>query len=334
MSTVAESLSAVRLGEPQAHQNLSLFPLLGEAANAPEYLLLEEALARGLVRVTEVSEGGSVPELLLVNEGERPVLLLDGEELVGAKQNRILNLSVLVGPHSRTVIPVSCVEAGRWRHTSPEFAASGRTHYASGRVHTAVSVSDSLRDRGSRRSDQGAVWADIDAKAARMGVHSQTSAAAALYERHEGSLEAYLGAFTPLAEQTGALFAINSRVVGLDLFDAPATLARVLAKLVRSYALDALDEGERPGEPARFDAERLLEQTKSAPVERFPAVGLGEDLRLASPTLAGGALALDGRLVHLCAFALPGAAGDTAGEGTDTGTRLVRASRRSWGRLA
>lgn len=160
MSTVAESLSAIRLGEPQAHQNLSLFPLLGEAANAPEYLLLEEALARGLVRVTEVSEGGSVPELLLVNEGERP------------------------------------------------------------------------------------------------------------------------------------------------------------------------------GEPARFDAERLLEQTKAAPVERFPAVGLGEDLRLATPTLAGGALALDGRLVHLCAFAVPGEAGETAGEGAVSGTRLVRASRRSWGRLA
>jgi len=334
MSVVAESLSHIRLGEPQAHHNLSLFPLLGEAANAPEYLMLEEALARGLVRVTEVSEGGSVPELLLVNDGERPVLLLDGEELIGAKQNRILNLSVLVGPHTRTVIPVSCVEAGRWRHTSDAFAASGRTHYASGRAQKAHTVSASLRDRGSRRSDQGAVWADIDAKAARMGVHSETSAAAALYESHGERLEAYLGAFTPRADQAGALFAINGRVVGFDLFDAPATLATVLPKLVRSYALDALDEGERPGEPARLDAERLLEQTKSAPVERFPAVGLGEDLRLASPTLAGGALALDGRLVHLCAFALPDAAGDTAREGTDSGTRLVRASRRSWGRLA
>ncbi len=260
MSVVAESLSHIRLDEPQAHQNLFLFPLLGEAANAPEYLLLEEALARGLVRVTEVSEGGSVPELSLVNEGERPVLLLDGEELVGAKQNRILNLSVLVGPHSRTVIPVSCVEAGRWRHTSEAFA--------------------------------------------------------------------------PRPGQVGALFAINDRVVGLDLFDAPATLAKVLAKLVRSYALDALDEGVRPGEPARFDAEWLLERTRAAAVECFPAVGLGEDLRLSAPGLAGGALALDGRLVHLCAFALPGETGGTAGEGTDTGTRLVRASRRGWGRLA
>lgn len=309
MSVVAESLSHLRLGEPQAHRNLSLFPLLGAAANAPEYLLLEEALARGEVRVTEVCEGGSIPELLLVNEGERPVLLLDGEELIGARQNRILNLSVLVGPHTRTVIPVSCVEAGRWRHTSAAFTAAGRTHYASGRAQKAHTVSASLRSDGSPHSDQGAVWADIDAKSARMGVHSETSAAAALYETHRGGLETYLDAFTPLPDQAGALFAINGRVVGLDLFDAPATLASALPKLVRGYALDALDEGQR-----------------------FPAVGLGEDLRLASATLAGGALALDGRLVHLCAFAVPGAAVDTGAGATDTGTRLARASRR--GRLA
>jgi hypothetical protein len=36
-----------------------------------------------------------VPQLLFINDAMRPVLLLDGEELVGAKQNRVLNLTVL-----------------------------------------------------------------------------------------------------------------------------------------------------------------------------------------------------------------------------------------------
>jgi hypothetical protein len=137
-----------------------------------------------------------------------------------------------------------------------------------------------------------------------------------------------------VAGQVGALLAINGRVVGMDLFYAPATLTKVLPTLVRSYALDALDEGKRPGEPARFDAERLLDQTRAAQVERFPAVGLGEDLRLSAPGLAGGALAVDGRIVHLCVFVLPSTAAETTGEGTETGTRLVRASRRGWGRVA
>jgi hypothetical protein len=48
-----------------------------------------------------VSEGGSVPHLLFINDAMRPVLLLDGEELVGAKQNRVLNLTVLAAAPPR-----------------------------------------------------------------------------------------------------------------------------------------------------------------------------------------------------------------------------------------
>ena len=93
MSVVAERLSQVSLGEPRVHKNLVMFPLIADGNVEPRYQLLDDALAQGSARVTEVSESGSVPELKFVNEGERPVLLLDGEELVGAKQNRILNLA-------------------------------------------------------------------------------------------------------------------------------------------------------------------------------------------------------------------------------------------------
>jgi hypothetical protein len=60
----------------------------------PGWLTLEEAGARA--RVTEVSEAGSVPFLQVANGADRPLLLLDGEELIAAKQNRILNTTVLV----------------------------------------------------------------------------------------------------------------------------------------------------------------------------------------------------------------------------------------------
>jgi hypothetical protein len=93
---------------------------------------------RDLARVTEVSAIGGVPELKLINDADRPVLLLDGEELVGAKQNRILNVTVLAGAHSTIVIPVSCVEAGRWHHLSAEFAPSDRAHFATGRAAPAA----------------------------------------------------------------------------------------------------------------------------------------------------------------------------------------------------
>ena len=134
MSAVAERLQEVRLGEPQVYRNLAMVPLLGTGPNEAGYLLLDDALSSGCARVNEVSESGSVLELKFVNECDRPVLLLDGEELVGAKQNRILNLSVLAPAHKAIVIPVSGIEAGRWRADSAEFSSVGRTHYAADRA--------------------------------------------------------------------------------------------------------------------------------------------------------------------------------------------------------
>ena len=66
------------------------------------------------------------------------MLLLDGEELVGAKRNRILNTTVLVAKSARVGIPVSCVEQERWAYTSPRFAAGDASLYASARAAAGV----------------------------------------------------------------------------------------------------------------------------------------------------------------------------------------------------
>jgi hypothetical protein len=84
-------------GEARTHRKLSMLALMGADRPGPAYLLLNDAMAAGLVSVGEVSEGGSVPELLLDNRADRPVLAVDGQELIGARQNRVLNLSLLAG---------------------------------------------------------------------------------------------------------------------------------------------------------------------------------------------------------------------------------------------
>ena len=85
---------------------------------------MKEAIECSLLTVTEVSEGGHVPELKVINRGDKPVLLIDGEELVGAKQNRVLNTTILLKEKSETVIPVSCTEHGRWSYKSGHFEES------------------------------------------------------------------------------------------------------------------------------------------------------------------------------------------------------------------
>ena len=103
----------IRVGDPIRHEGLAVFPLFAESGNGVEYDLSDEAINKGHITVEELSEAGSVPDLAVENTGELRVLFLEGEELVGAKQNRILNTSVLVAAHTKSKIPMSCVEAGR-----------------------------------------------------------------------------------------------------------------------------------------------------------------------------------------------------------------------------
>src|SRR5262245_37956479 len=110
---VVQTLDGLDLGEAVRDGALTVFPLLGPDKPGPRYLTLDEALEAQLAEITEISAEGNVPELLFWNKGDDPILLVDGEQLIGAKQNRVLNLTILVRPKSRIKIPVSCVEQGR-----------------------------------------------------------------------------------------------------------------------------------------------------------------------------------------------------------------------------
>ncbi len=324
MKSLHEEFARLEAAEPTHFRNLTLFPLLrpAPAVPEPEYLLLDDAIAQGVARVTELNHTGSVPELCFENRAQQPVLLIDGEELIGAKQNRVLNLTILAPAQQTIVIPVSCVEAGRWSMRSAEFQASPRVMYAEARAARVSDVTASLRMMGSPRSDQGRVWQYIAEKALRMKSSSPTQAMAAVYEQHAISVEEYVRAFAWRDRQAGVLFAIAGRPLGLDLFDHPATLRRLFPKLVRSYALDALDApvkaSEAAGGPA---AAELLNRVATSPASVHQAAGIGKDVRL-SGGVSGAALWALERYVHLCAFA----AAD--GGGTALSSRMARPSAR------
>jgi hypothetical protein len=301
---IGQSLAGLKLGGSQTCSNLTLFPLIGNGDSAPRYVLLDEALDRHLVRVTEVSTGGSVPELALENDSRESVLLVDGDELIGAKQNRVLNLSILVAGGKRLTIPVSCVEQGRWAYRSREFQAAKRTLFTQARARKAQSVSDALRTRGERRANQSQVWADVAAKADALGVESATLAMSDIYVDQDAQIDTYVRAFSPLPAQRGAVVAIGGKIAGIELFDSAAAFSRYLEKLVRAYGLDAIErkEDDQFAAASESDASAFLDLLWATQAERFKALGEGEDIRLTGQSIAGGALAAGGRLVHLAAF--------------------------------
>src|ERR1051325_11177327 len=113
MHNLDSFLSSLSIGSPSSIDALSVYPLLRAPGGAPFYDTLSDAVRAGTLHITEVSAAGSVPELRVVNDGKRPVLIIDGEELIGAKQNRIVNLTVFA-PGSRP-IPRTVTRFGRGR---------------------------------------------------------------------------------------------------------------------------------------------------------------------------------------------------------------------------
>lgn len=125
-----ELFTKVEVADAVLAEELQVFGVRWQPDKSLEYQTMDEGLAAGTLQVTEVSESGSVPELTVTNNGDTKVLLIAGEQLVGAKQNRVLNVTVMIAPKSVMKIPVSCVERGRWGYRSRSFGSSGSSsHY-------------------------------------------------------------------------------------------------------------------------------------------------------------------------------------------------------------
>jgi hypothetical protein len=175
--------------------------------------------------------------------------------------------------------------------------------YREARAKKARTVSHNLAMSGSRVSDQGSVWEDIDSLSSKLGFNSPTSAMQDVYQSRRTTIEEYLNGVTVEDGQIGAIFAINGAPAGLELFDSPETLRTYMPKILRSYALDALaNQTLAPVKTNDAEVERLLRSILELDAKSFPAIGLGHDLRIDSPNITGGALTHEGRVIHLAAF--------------------------------
>ena len=141
---------------------------------------------------------------------------------------------------------------------------------------------------------------------ARLCASSSTGAMEAIFDRHAAFIDRCVDTFKPVDRQIGVMFAVNESILGFDLFDNAGTLARVLPMLVRAAAVDALDRSSEPRADSKVSSracELFLAHVLSAAQHSAPAIGLGEEVRLSSPSIAGAALVVDGAVVHLSAFA-------------------------------
>jgi hypothetical protein len=301
METINTALRRVQRGEIVTEGRLGMIPLLDSTAGEAHYLTLKEAMDRGECSVTEVSDSGSVPHLNVVNSGKTPVLILDGEQLLGAKQNRIVNLSIMLAPKSETTIPVTCVEQGRWDRQPRGFKPSEHVMYPKARADKMRHVSAQLLNDEAPVADQGAMWRELSVKAKRMDVHSDTGAMDKIFTQEKTRLDVFVNRCTPVEHQVGAVFALDGYECGVELFDALSTWRTFSPRLVRSWAVDAIEKREPVGKDHRTTVD-LIERLCAGSWKVSPSLSVGWDARLAANDVTCGALLVKDSLVHLAAF--------------------------------
>ncbi len=296
----AEELGALlqrtRIGEPRKVGNLTVVPLLADD-QPQDAVLLEEAQAAGSVQVAELDNAGRVNTIEVTYSGDGLLLLLDGEEVVGAKQNRVFNTSLLVPPGAPVQVPVSCVEQGRWRHVSDSFTSAGRTLSSRARARKLSRLSRSVVTTGAYDADQSAVWQDVDEYITQTGVESRTQAFSEAAEARSAEVEQHLARLIPEAGQHGLAAIHDGRVVALDLFGAPSLYRRAWRKVARGLLLQRYPSSAEPADPAGMVGQALA-AALGAPVARQEAPGAGQTLHGEQGKMALGAVVHGSRVYH------------------------------------
>lgn len=258
-------------------QNLTVFPVVSSAeTDTSDFVTLDQALASGDALVTEegsylrrsrdgapqpaVYGGAQVNQLVLVNRGKRPLLLLAGEVVSGGKQDRIIGKDRIV-PVGAAPLPldVFCVEHGRWSGGSDQFAD------AKTMVHPTV------REEAAVEQDQSKVWAAVGGSAPPIGSASQTvvvteAAPEVMASREAAPTQSYKQIYAaPKVENSveefaqeierrfhratsalkgeravGVVVAYGGEPVWSDIFASSDLFETYWPKLLRSYVVEAL----------------------------------------------------------------------------------------------
>ncbi len=321
----------IEVGEPDVAGPLAVYPLIGPATTL-DYVAF--ASAHQQVAITELESGASVNDLVVSNQGARPVLLYEGEEVIGAMQNRVIDISILIAAGSKTQIPVSCVEQGRWdggrRHErfvpSQQAADPRMRRLKSQRVRMNAELGLAAR------ADQGEVWREVADRGFEMQASSPTGAMSDIYEGRRDQLGEIREGVKLHEGQCGSVAVIGGRIAMLDFVGRADVFAALQPAIVEGYALDALGQVAVADETAAsvaVDAGTVrgftLLTCDVPAAARIPGPGIGETARFAANGVEGSALIVDGELVQMTAFPsdddAPGADGPRA-------RRVNRPSRR------
>lgn len=290
------------VGRPDVSGPMAVYPVFG-GEPALDYTSMSRAHAQGFT-IKELPGGASVRDLVVANPGPKPVLLFEGEEVLGAQQNRTFDSSVLVPVGEQLTVPVSCVEAGRWdgsRH-SESFRPAPQAAHPDLRKEKARQAFRATMVGAEGRADQSEVWDMVATKSRDHNVHSSTGSLNDVYESRREKLNELTSAINLHDGQIGAVLQIGNEVIAIDLVSRPDVFADLHAPLAQGYSLDALSDESKAAEEDVELAEDFVDSVVGNRILERDGIGMGRDFRFELESLVGSGLVSGEELIQMSAF--------------------------------
>jgi hypothetical protein len=252
----AAQSSADRITGPVTHDNLAVYFIHGASKAGPAPLTLGEALA---AKTAEIRETGSVNSLEIENLGDKPIFVQAGDVVKGGRQDRTLQVSLLLPPKSgRVPIASFCVEHGRWSARNAEDPTRFETSSASvpsKEMKMAMQAPQPSVPSGMDTSvRQQKVWDNVAKAQDRLGAAlggtvraaaSETSLPLALEDLRLAKLrEAYVAALKGAGGKGNAIigyvFAVNGQINSGEVYRSNALFRKMWPKLLDASATEAI----------------------------------------------------------------------------------------------
>jgi hypothetical protein len=219
-------------GAWEEKSGIQISPIYLDSPDASlNFLSLDEATRSGVIDVTET---GSVNQLVVENQGRKPILLLAGEVVSGGKQDRIVGKDMILGPGKTRKINVFCVEHGRWTPSAE------REKFKSSSMMADQSIRQSAQGRGGSSENQPAVWHEVAKaidgyKVAAPTQNYQEIKKSEKFKDSEAVARYFIQSFAKDDAIAGFALAYNGDVQSMEYFASPNLLSKYRDKLIRSY---------------------------------------------------------------------------------------------------
>ena len=301
-------LDRLETGRAVTYRNLTVVPVYTHGAGGRDgldsVLTLDQALELGVLEIRE-KDGGDVPWVVVSNHSDRRIFIMGGEILSGCKQDRIVARDVLIAARrKRLLLPVYCVESGRWHHVSGAFGSEKNLGTYSMRAAA----------QGSDGNNQMEVWNKVAESNSKMGVRSDTEAYQDAFRSEEvarlvSDVERKLKDLPKMEKgTTGVIVALGQRIIGVDIFASPELFEALWPKIIKACVV-AISGYEKDDNFSRSEAEQFLGALQWMRYGRQPGVDLGYEYSGELNDFVVKALVSGGAVCHLGAIAHESAKG-------------------------